>query len=680
MFKKSIPLVVVLTTFYFWQALSSYGAIRVFQESSGPHSDKVFFNLQDALNAAGAMRPSLINEKIIVELSAGVYRIDKAITIGLNHSGTKIAPLIVRAKRGEKVVLSGASEFQAEHYSGNGFDLSDIKIDQALGQVAVLKLDDLVLSSLNEETPRGSVYPPHSAGPQIYQGHDRLRSARWPNYNFAVASHIESFGEDSRGPKFVIPRDKALSWSKEKDIWIGAFWGHDWHFETARPVLIDPNDQTMTISPLRQPYPMMNNARYYVYNALSELDAPGEYFFDPIGHLIVYRPISSATNPLTIEIARVTNLVSVNNAHDIVFDGIEFEKSQGDAIVVKDSENVSFVNCVISYAGSRGLVVSGGENVVFDLSAISHTGESGAELSGGDRTTLRPSSHRISRSIITHFGEDVRAYRPAVSLEGVGQIIEASLVANGPHTAIWFSGNDHRIESNEIRDVVTETLDAGAIMAGRDWTARGTVIAGNYFHHIKSFDLTRRYDVPTIYLDDFISQTTIENNVFYSVDQGVFINGGRDNVIKNNLFVDVRLAAVRMQSLVGSVYAKEVLDGGTALKRLTAVPYRSKIYAEKYPNLPNIASDDLIAPKYNIIVDNVFSNSLMIEFNKGAQMYATANNNINVNMNDYGSSDIVKKIVRYNSVISGSSIFLGRIEADADRRRLLESRSSKRPN
>jgi molybdopterin-containing oxidoreductase family membrane subunit len=55
---------------------------------------------------------------------------------------------------------------------------------------------------------------------------------------------------------------------------------------------------------------------------------------------------------------------------------------------------------------------------------------------------------------------------PAVILSGVGHRVSHNVIQDHPHCAILFSGNEHRIEYNEIHSVCYESNDAGAIYSG----------------------------------------------------------------------------------------------------------------------------------------------------------------------------------------------------------------------
>src|SRR6266851_8607022 len=127
-----------------------------------------------------------------------------------------------------------------------------------------------------------------------------------------------------------------------------------------------------------------------------------------------------------------------------------------------------------------------------------------------------------------------KCYVPAVLLDGVGLRASHNLIHDHPHCAILFGGNDHLIEFNEIHHIALETGDVGAIYTGRDYTFRGNRIRHNYIHHTGGVGMGSM----GVYMDDCVSGTEVFGNVFFKVHWAMFIGGGRDHRVENNLFVD----------------------------------------------------------------------------------------------------------------------------------------------
>ena len=110
----------------------------------------------------------------------------------------------------------------------------------------------------------------------------------------------------------------------------------------------------------------------------------------------------------------------------------------------------------------------------------------------------------------------------------------------------------------------------------------------------------------------------MKNNIFKDVTrQAVYVNGGRDNTITNNIFIDCgNLGAISdiynwardengelLYSFDNPAPAPEKL-----VSKLTAVEYNKEPYT-KYEHLANILEDKPSIPKYNKFTGNILINS-----------------------------------------------------------------------
>jgi hypothetical protein len=110
-----------------------------------------------------------------------------------------------------------------------------------------------------------------------------------------------------------------------------------------------------------------------------------------------------------------------------------------------------------------------------------------------------------------------------------------------------------------------------------------------------------------VYMDDCVSGTEVFGNIFYKVHWAMFIGGGRDHQVVNNLFVDCD-PAVRMDGRgldKTPVWYNMVYD--YMKKQLAAVP--QPLYRERYPAINSLdqyyASTNGFPPEGNIIARNV---------------------------------------------------------------------------
>lgn len=165
---------------------------------------------------------------------------------------------------------------------------------------------------------------------------------------------------------------------------------------------------------------------------------------------------------------------------------------------------------------------------------------------------------------------------------GVGHRASGNLIEDHPHCAILYSGNDHLIEYNEIHNIALETGDVGAIYTGRDYTYRGNRIRFNYIHHTGGVGMGSM----GVYMDDCVSGTEIFGNIFFKVHRAVFLGGGRDHMVANNVFVDCEPAVeLDGRGLDTSPVWRTMVDD-TMRDRLANIPL--KLYRKRYPEMMSL--------------------------------------------------------------------------------------------
>jgi hypothetical protein len=268
--------------------------------------------------------------------------------------------------------------------------------------------------------------------------------------------------------------------------------------------------------------------------------------------------------------------------------------------------------------------VHGADNAVIGCD-VYETGDGGIFLTGGDRKTLTPARLLAENNHIYNFGRWCHTYRPAVGVNGCGNVVRSNLIHHGPHNGIQLSGNDHLVELNEIHSVCHDTGDVGAFYTGRNWTARGTIIRNNYWHHISGPGMLGAMG---IYLDDQASGFTVAGNVFFKVTRAVFIGGGCDNVVDGNVFVDCK-PAVHIDAR-GLGWQKKATDDpkGELRSSLAAMPYQNELWSKRYPNLVNILSDDPGTPKRNTVAHNVCVGGKWDDLDARTRMLQTEEKNL----------------------------------------------------
>jgi hypothetical protein len=359
---------------------------------------------------------------------------------------------------------------------------------------------------------------------------------------------------------------------------------------------------------------------------LSEIDRPGEWYVDR-QHGVLYLWPPSPVEQGEAVVSVLPTIVTMKDVSHVTLRGFTLEGARGTAITVSGGAENRVVGCTICNVGGWAVTVSGGRGHGVVGCDMYQMGGGGISLSGGDRTALTTAGHFAENNHIHHYARVKRVYQPGITLQGVGNRAAHNLIHHAPHMGVGFSGNDHLIELNEIHHVCTESNDAGAIYTGRNWTMRGTVIRHNYLHHITGF---RDRGCVGVYLDDMFCGTEISGNLFYRVTRAAFIGGGRDCVVKNNLFVDCDPALHIDARALGwahghsDMWIKEGREKGT----LSGVRYKKPPYSDRYPKLVDILDDEPAAPKGNRVFCNVSFGGKWDGVHNGARKYQTIDNNL----------------------------------------------------
>ncbi len=590
------------------------------------------------------------NKPIVISLDSGIYRLKTALVFNNKLSGTASRPLTIRGAADGSTIIRG-SQILTERVSTR-------KLPSALRRrlsshqhknVVAYKIPQKYLKIPSIETHRLHYKNSNPLPFALQDQQGTLRPAQYPNLG---DKWLKIRSVKKKDPKtFVSSSPHLRKWAGEPDLWAGGYWKWNWAYETLPISKISTRKRTVTLKQAPH-YNMKSANRYFIFHALAELDQAGEWYLDKKrGYLIVWprKPLEENANlgeqkDNNIELSLANSLISVSNARHIKFEQLVLEYSRHDAVRVVNSSYIDFDHCIIRWVGGKAALFKNSKNSGIKNSTITDVASGGIVLDGGDRKTLTPAKLYASNNRILRYARLGKTYKPAIQLLGVGNSAYGNYIAQSPHFAISFLGNDHLIERNEITNVSNDTSDSSAIYTGRDWSSRGTKIINNYLHDLRP--TTAGYETKAIYLDDMASGIEISGNLFFRVEQPIFIGGGRDNTVERNMIIASK-PGIYMDAR-GLTWAKNsIINGNSEIRtHLRAVPYNtSEIWRERYPHLAKILTDDAAAPKYNVLRYNLFvaGSRYLIEpeVNKNEQTIGTdyGPNNVSVrssyHINDY---------------------------------------------
>lgn len=576
-------------------------------DANSGSEDKPFATLERArdeirkIKAAGPLPAG----GIIVEVRGGVYELSRPWELTEQDSGTEIAPIVYRARKGEVVKISGGRAVTGWKPVA---DPAILKRLEPATQGKVFQADLKALGITDLQGIGDARTYQSDPGLELFFQDQPMTLARYPNSGYLrMASVLDADGKPKTGDvttaegKFVCDDPRPARWAGEKDIWLHGFWVWDWADVRIPLASVDAAARTVSLGPAPgRTFHLRSGQWFYAENVLGELDRTGEWFLDRgAGILYFWPPAPLAEGQTAVSVVR--DPIRLNNVAHVSFRGLLVEAGRGSGFVVRGGSNVRVVACTIRNMGNWAVKVYGGTNHGVVGCDVYQTGQGGIHLEAGDRKTLTPAGHFADNNHIHHTARWDPVYQQGITVFGVGNRATHNLIHNVPHIAIGFTGNEQTIEYNEIHTAVFQSNDAGAIYTSppdETWSMRGHKIRYNYLHNIHGFEGKGCLGV---YLDDCFSSADISSNIFYDVATAILIGGGRDNLMTNNMFLKCdRAFSIDARGLG---WAKGV--GTFATKELLDLNYKQPPWSVKYPELLNILEDEPLAPKGNVMARNI---------------------------------------------------------------------------
>ena len=582
---------------------------------SAPNTNKTDGPFRTLAGARDALRRiktlGLFPGGATVNVRGGTYTPGDTFLLTAEDSGTVSGPMIWRAYRKEKVLLSGGRSIA-------GFrPVTDPTVRARLGETArthvlVTDLKAQGMSGYGEIGQRGG--PPM----ELFVNGKRMTVARYPNVGWLHIADVPQSGDTMYNKgldrekrydgvpagrhygRITYAGNEPSHWGTSDDIYVHGYWTFDWSDSYQRIESIDTAGREITLRPPHHWYGYTKNQRFYFLNVLEELDSPGEWYLDRSRGLLYLWP------PAEINEADVSMLesplVELDSCSWTRIEGMTFSYGRREGIRIRGGHDNAVSGCVFANLGGDAATIEGGFHHGIVYSSIHDVGLGGILMKGGDRKTLTPGGHYAEDNSIYDYSRWLRTGQYAVVMEGVGHRAAHNLIHDSPFEGVAIRGNDNIIEYNEFHHLMKETGDAGAIHTGRDWTWQGNVIRYNYFHDLKGPGL---HGVMAVYLDDWASGFTVKGNLFYRAGRATMIGGGRDNTVEENIYVDCN-PSLHVDAR-GLGWASYYFEGNPKLlyTEMDDMKYDKPPYSTRYPGLRHMEDSTPGVPKYNTIARNI---------------------------------------------------------------------------
>lgn len=337
----------------------------------------------------------------------------------------------------------------------------------------------------------------------------------------------------------------------------------------------DPKERKLLLGGLEARSSLNPGDRYYIENVKEELDAPGEWFLDARAGTLSYLP-RAGFSPRSEVILPMTNRLlqaegrpsSQAPVRYLRFAGLTFRDTDwarggasagygvGDdgVVYLRFAESCVVEDCRFLNLGTYAVCLAQGRGNAVQGCDVAHAG-------GGGVLILESRGNRVSDNHLHHLGE---AYQHVggVVLAGPGaadNTVSHNAIHDSPRYGISLKNPGPRnvIEFNRVQNTSLETFDSGGIeVTQQDRSFRsGSAIRYNLVADTIGFSSTS--GVPSylswgIYLDSFASGYEVRGNVVCRAwNGGIMLQGGRENRVVNNIFVDGQVSQGTLANFEG---------------------------------------------------------------------------------------------------------------------------------
>ena len=448
---------------------------------------------------------------VTVWLEDGVYAFTNCLALGAEDANT-----IWRARHPGKVTVVGGPVVRAE--KANGTWAVDVPTD----------LRERFAKPLS-----GAEFPVFSVDGRY------MMPARWPNggrFHFMNKERfVHGHTVDGVATNSAIrpPTERARTWKlKDANAYAyGFIFNHCTYACTWKKLVGFDADGNVEIG--RGWGSVDDGSRMWFVNLMEELDAPGECCYDAkTGELRFIPPEGCPADPLCA-LGVATNSLFRIDGDGIAIEGLRFTAKGGKSVItVGEAVGTRIADCRFSGLAAHG-VLAGGRKTRVERCDFEDITVSGVWLTGGDFKTAEPADNAVEDCTFVRCATMKTSWATGgvCVKDGYGCRVSHCLFHDFTEQAMVVTGVGNVIEYNRIYDAAKEFGDCGAIYCGAMWANYGNVFRFNDIGSAPG-------ECNALYIDDCSSGNVIYGNILRDAGHfGLFLSGGRDNLISNNLIV-----------------------------------------------------------------------------------------------------------------------------------------------
>ena len=302
-------------------------------------------------------------------------------------------------------------------------------------------------------------------------------------------------------------------------------------------------------------------SRYYLYNAASQLDRPGEWFYNPATNQVsLFAP--AGFNGTGVTAGSLPNVVSDNGASNVTLAGLTITggASTGAGVRIGNATGVTLAGDTITNVGNGVLFSDTGRNDTVEGCVIANTDDNGILIyPGTSNVTVAGNSIHDIGQLVNGSGIWFTGSSNDVITHNLVQNTAANGIGGGSSLGASDASYNDTISNNQVMNANLDSSDGGGIyIAGVQQTLTGDVVSGNLISGVTAAGTaasgTMQFLSPDqlvsfgIYLDDYASGVTVTGNMLTGNVGGIDVHSGWLNNITGNTLVNTGSIALQEQA------------------------------------------------------------------------------------------------------------------------------------
>ena len=350
---------------------------------------------------------------ITVNLLGGEYLASSALELTAADSGEAGKPIVWKAAEGAEVTFSGTVSVEPNRFGHvTDEDILARLPEAARDNVYVCDMKALGLDNIGPIPKVGYGWPELPPPLNVVMDGKSMHMARYPDKDFVNPSHIFDPGFNPRYDYSPDPtKEKGPIWAcndqglkdmfdllkLEDDVWTYGYFNHTYADDNVASKTVEMDTQYGVKFTGKHPtwYAMEGGEpkKFYVYNILCGLDAPGEYYLDRTNDkMYVYSDTDIASRKVELGVL-ADPFFKLEGASYITIEGLHFTAGNANAIDLYNSNHILIADCLFTNMGQKGVTMNGSlenhDNTVQSCD-FKHMGSGGVLLDGGEILSLTP--------------------------------------------------------------------------------------------------------------------------------------------------------------------------------------------------------------------------------------------------------------------------------------------------